>query len=115
MSELSLRDRVRAIQIAMRDKPQTPNSARTHLMELSGLFASVTELETAAEVEYRVILADCYEREAKANRAKIRAEASPPYKTWIEAKSVRVRIETMLTSCRTFLRSQGDEMRNIGR
>lgn len=107
----SIRDRVKKIQVELRDQDVLPARARELLMELTGLYGHVVAEVTQAEIEYAAIHHAAYQREETANRAEIAAKDTPEYKRRLEAKATLQVVSKMMSSCRSLLDSLNTEMR----
>lgn len=92
-------------------EPVLPSRACELLSQLSSLFASCTEELREAEMAYNHVLLECYQTEETANRAKIRAETSPEYARKRVAHDTNKIILQMISSLKTILKSQQEEMR----
>lgn len=110
---LTIRDRVKGLQLTMLGD-MTPLMARTSLVQLTGLMGLAAEHLRECELAYKRVLvaklADC----AKANRARIEAEATPAFAAYREAKDVHTSIDQMVMSCKAYLRSLESELRGVG-
>lgn len=107
----SIRDRIRQIQVRLRDDAMTPDVARASLVALTALLGNVSDELRVADVEYRRHLLKCFEVEETANRAKLRADTSPEYERYRTAKDTQTLVTEMVRSCRAYLRSLDEEMR----
>lgn len=111
MSDLTIRERIRHIQVALRDQAMTPEMGRTALVSLTALLGNVNDELRAADVDYKRHLLTCFEQEQTANRAKLRAETSPVYARAREAKDTQELVKQLIVTCRAYLRSLDEEMR----
>lgn len=108
---MNVRERIKALQTRLRDEAVTPQLARDALVQLTALSGNVADAVRAYEAAYRAVLAACFEAEGKANRAKVKAEASDEYKAWREAKDTQELVKQLIVTCRAFLRSIDEEAR----
>lgn len=109
--ELSVRERIKKIQVDLRDGALTPDMARESLVELTALLGNVHDEHRDAEHEYKLVLLGCLQSDEAANRAKIRAEVTPQYQRLREAKDTADLVVEMIRSCKAYLRSLDEEMR----
>ncbi len=107
---MTIRDRIKAIQIKLRDSAPTPALAREAVMSLTALGGNVADEERAAELDYKVVLNAAMEKHAKANRARIEAETSKEYARYREARDTAHLVDQLVISCRGYLRSLDREM-----
>ena len=115
MSQPTVRDMVRAIQKQLRDGAITPDMARESLVQLTSLYGNVLDELREAEAAYKIVLLGHLSMEAKANRARMHAEASPEYGRWRAVKDTERLVIEMIRSSKTYLRSLEEEMRLSGR
>lgn len=111
MSQLSIRERIRKIQVDLRDGALTPDMARESLVMLTALLGNVHDEQRIRDVDYKRVLLAAYEAEKKANRARMVAETSPEYALAREAKDAGTLVQEMIRSCRAYLRSLDEELR----
>lgn len=111
MNELTIRERVRAIQKQLRDGALTPDMARESQIQLTALMGNVQDEQREADGIYKVVLLAHMRNEAKANRARISAEVTDEYKRAREASDTAKLVQEMIRSCRAYLRSLDEEMR----
>lgn len=107
---LSVRERIKRIQVSLRDGALSPDMARESLVTLTALLGNVNDAQRAADGAYKAVLLQCYETEQKANRAKLVAETKPEYLAAREAKDTETLVVEMIRSCRAYLRSLDQEM-----
>lgn len=111
VSEMTIRERIKKIQLSLRDGALTPDMARESLVSLTALMGNVGDELRAADIDYKRVLLTCYETEQTANRAKLRADTSPEYARAREAKDTFELVRQMIVSCRAYLRSLDEEAR----
>jgi len=99
----------------IRDEELSPARACDLLAKLTALMGNVGEELTAAELAYTRVLANCYETEQKANRARIKAETSLEYQRKREAKDAAYLVEKLTQALKVIIRQQEAEMRSLGR
>ena len=111
MGERSVRDRVHAIQVELRDGDVRPDRAREALIELTSLLGNCIVEFSDAEIAYTQVLAQALETESKANRARIRAALSPEFRRRQEARALQTLVVELIRSLRATLRSIDEELR----
>lgn len=111
--ELSIRDRVKLIQDVMRNNDLTPATARESLVQLTGLVGNIHDEQRTAERDYKLVLLGCLNAEKRANRARIVAETTPAYDRAKTAKDLAELVTQMIITCRSYLRSLDEEIRNM--
>ena len=112
---MTIRERVKQIQIDLRDHAVTPQMARTHVVALTALYGNVMDEQAAADIAYKRVLLGHYETEKTANRARLRAETSAEYARFTEARNLEKLVLEMIRSCKTWIKSQDEELRMSGR
>lgn len=108
---MTIRERIQAIQVDLRDSTVTPDMARKSLMTLTGLLGNVNQEQRTSDMAYKRVLLSAYESEEHANRARIKAETSAEYLRSREAKDTRDLVVELIRSCKVYLRSLDEEMR----
>jgi hypothetical protein len=108
---MTVREMVRDFQREIRDTDLQPSRAAELLTKLTALLGNCFEEIREADHDYAVVLLQCLESEAKANRAKIRAETSPEYRRKREARDTRDLVQELIGSLKYLLRSAEAEMR----
>ncbi len=86
-----------------------PDRAAELLMQLTALLGNVADEIRAADSEYAITLLHCLDTEAKANRARIRAEISPEYRRKQEARDTKELVTELARSLKYYLRAKQDE------
>lgn len=86
-----------------------PDRAAELLMRLTALMGNVADEIREADSEYAVTLLHYLDSEAKANRARIRAEISPEFRRKQEARDTKELIVELTRSLKYFLRCKSDE------
>jgi hypothetical protein len=107
----TVRDRVKAIQKALRDGALTPDLTRESLVTLTALLGNVSDEQRAADMAYKRVLLEAFAQEKRANRARLVADVTPEYSRAREAKDTATLVTEMIRSCRAYLRSLDEEMR----
>jgi hypothetical protein len=106
-----IKARVRAIEEKLADGSLEPATAREFLMALTGLGGPVANELRRTEMTYNHVLLTMLGGEEAANRARIRAQCSPEYGVYREAKDLSEQIRQLIISCRGYLRSLDEEAR----
>ena len=88
-----------------------PGRAAELLIQLSALLGNCTEEITQRDYEYNLVLLQFLDNEAKANRAKIKAEVSKEYLAKRRAYNTRDLAIELIRSLKYFLRANEQEMR----
>ena len=88
-----------------------PVRAAELLTELSALLGNISEEITQRDYEYNLVLLQFLETEAKANRAKIKAEVSKEYLAKRRAYNTRDLAIELIRSLKFFLKAQEQEYR----
>jgi hypothetical protein len=114
-SQLTVRDRIAAIQKSLRDGSVTPALARESLVQLTALYGNVLEEQRDADHEYKLVLLGCLQSDEAANRARIRAEVTPQFQRARAAKDMATLVIELIRSCKEYLSSLDEEMRLSGR
>ena len=86
-----------------------PARAAEILTELSALLGNISEEITQRDYEYNLVLLQFLENEAKANRAKIKAEVSKEYLAKRRAYNTRDLAIELIRSLKYFLRASEQE------
>jgi hypothetical protein len=86
-----------------------PDRAAELLMQLTALMGNVNDEIRAADSEYAVTLLHYLDSEAKANRARIRAEISPEFRRKQEARDTKELVIELSRSLKYFLRAKSEE------
>jgi uncharacterized protein (DUF4213/DUF364 family) len=107
----SIRERIRKIQVDMRDTDVTPMQARDYLNNLTAMIGNCNEEIKVADLAFNRILLACLDREKHANRARIVAQTTDEYQRLREAKDTKELAEAMIGSLKYMLRSLEAEMR----
>jgi hypothetical protein len=111
MSELTVRERVKAIQRELLTGDVVPARARELLMTLTSLLGNCTTEVTRADAAFTAVLAQALDTEQKANRARIRAELSPEYAARQEARATEKLVVELVRTLKAILKSIEEEMR----
>ena len=107
----TIRDRIKGIQVTLRDGLVTADVARSSLVSLTALLGNVGDEVIAAELAYKRKLLEAMQTHEAANRARIEAECSPEYARHLEAKHTYTMVLEMTRSCKAYLRSVDEERR----
>lgn len=101
--------------VEIRDHELTPARACELLAKLTALMGNIAEEVTDAELAFTRVLADAYQHEQKANRAKIAAETSLEYRRKREARDAAYLVEKLTQALKVIIRQHEAEMRSLGR
>jgi hypothetical protein len=110
----TIRDMVRTIQVELRDTEVAPSRARELLIELTALSGNCSTEVRESEADYNVVLLAHLDGSEKANRATIRAKATPQYARMREAADTFKLVVEMIRSLKTVIKSVEEEMRMSG-
>jgi hypothetical protein len=109
--DVTVRDLVRGYQHEIQQTADLlPDRAAELLMKLTALFGNCADEIRAADSEYAVTLLHWLDTEAKANRARIRAEISAEYRRKQEARDTKELVVELSRSLKYFLRAKSEEM-----
>ena len=108
---MTVRDRIKGIQVELRDTDVSPMRSREMLVELTALLGNCMDEMRQADAAFSQRLAACLDTETKANRARIMAETSPEYDRKRTAHDTRELVVEMIRSLKVVLRSTEEEMR----
>ncbi len=104
---MTLREKVLQLQKEVGNaKTLQPERAAEILVELTSLLGVVNDEIRKRDVEYNVKLLECFEKEEKANRAKILAKTSPEYVAKREARDTRELMIELIRSLKYFLKAE---------
>jgi len=107
----TVRSLVRDIQVEIRDTDLHPDRGAELLTKLTALYGSVLDEIRAADMAYNEILLDALQSDEAANRARIRAQATPQYARMREARDVEKLALELIRTLKVFLRTKQEEMR----
>jgi hypothetical protein len=103
---------VRVIRAEVRDTNDLqPDRATTLLIRLTALYGNVLDEVREAEMAYNSVLLGFLNGDEAANRARIRAQASPEYARAREAKDTERLTLELVRSLKKFIASKQEEMR----
>ena len=91
-----------------------PDRAAEILVKLSSLLGNITDEITRTEMAYHKLLNSLLDAEPKANRAKIKAECSPEYEAWLNAKNTFIVANELIKSLKYFINVRRDEYKQSG-
>ena len=107
----SVRLMIRRIQAEVRDTELLPVRGAELLTRLTALYGNVLDELRAADLAYNDVLVEALNSDEAANRAKIRAQATPQYQRAREAKDTERLCLELIRSLKKFLTLQAEEMR----
>jgi hypothetical protein len=103
---------VRKLRIEAFETPDLPpHRASEMLVELTALYANVTEEVRESEFAYNAVLLGQLDSEEAASRAKIRAQNTDAYKRLRVAKDTDKVVVELIRSIKIVLRTKQEEMR----
>jgi hypothetical protein len=111
VSSPTVRDLIRDIQRELLPGDVAPSRARQLLIELTALSGNCSVELRHAEADYNGVLLQQLNGTEKANRASIRAKATPEYARMREASDTFKLVVEMIRSLKVTLRSIEEEMR----
>ena len=88
-----------------------PARASDILVELSALYGNVLDEVRARQMVFNKLLVTFYDNEEKANRARLKAEATPEYEALLEAKDTDKLTLEMIRALKYLLRAKESEYR----
>lgn len=110
-ADVTVRSLIREIQVEVRDCELLPDRASELLLRLTALYANVLDEVRGADMTYNVVLLGFLNGDEAANRARIRAQASPEYARAREAKDTERLTLELIRSLKKFMASKQEEMR----
>lgn len=109
---MTVREMVRLMQLEIREATDLqPDRACEFLNRLTSLIGNCNEEIRDADAQYAGVLLQFLDSEARANRAKIRAETTPEYARKREARDTKELAQEMIAAMKYYLRSKQEEMR----
>ena len=107
---VTVRELVRQYQREIQATDLQPDRAAELLTKLSALIGNVNDAILDADAVYAQHLLQCLDSEAKANRAKIKAETSPEFARKQEARNIKELVLEMTRSLKYYLRAKEEEL-----
>lgn len=108
---MTVRELVRAYQQEiLKAEDLLPDRAAELLTKLTALIGNCNDEIREADAIYAGVLLGFLDSEAKANRAKIRAETSPEHKRKQEARDTKELVIELSRSLKYFLRAKAEEL-----
>ena len=86
-----------------------PQRAAEMMTELSAVIGNLNDEITKRDMEYNKVLLEHYDREATANRAKIKAGTTPEYEAMRTARNIKELAVELIRSLKYFLKSAEEE------
>ena len=109
-SDMTVRALVKASQHEIQKSADlSPDRAAEVLMQLTALIGNCADEIREADSEYAVTLLHYLDTEAKANRARIRAEISPEFRRKQEARDTLTLVVELCRSLKYFIRAKADD------
>jgi hypothetical protein len=106
----SVREMVHDAQRELLKGDPTPAMSRDLLVRLTSLLGNVMVEQREADAAYLVVLDAALTEHSKANRARIKAEATPEFARKREAHDTRTLLVEMIRTLKANQRSLSDEM-----
>lgn len=108
---MTVRDLVRSYQREVLNTADLqPDRAAELLNKLTALVGNCNDEIRTADAEYASVLLAHLESEAKANRARIRAETSPQFQRRQEARDTKELVIELSRSLKYFLKAKAEEL-----
>jgi predicted membrane chloride channel (bestrophin family) len=111
MTDRSIRQIVREIQVECRDTEVHPQRGAEMLTTLTAIQGSIREECRAADLAYDVKYLELFRIHEAANRAKLFANVTSEYARKREAADLLEECKQLIITLRQMLRTAGDEMR----
>lgn len=108
---MSVRDQIHRIEMAILAGDLPPVRARQLLASATALHGFCLDERLKANQAYRVVYAECFEKEGKANRAKIRAQATPEWEALETAELWATKANNLTLTLKAVVKSLSDELR----
>lgn len=108
---MSVRDLIEEMRRELRDEDVTPTRATEILQRLTALLGNVLQEIRESEAAFNGVLLAYLDSDEAANRAQIRAKATPEYARAREAKDTLTVLQELIRSLKVILRAQAEEMR----
>ena len=108
---MTVREHIEAIEREIRTEDTPPSRLCEMSLELSSLYGNCTREMTKRELAYNKVLALAMNGEEAANRATVRAKASPEYADYLEAKSTTASCLQLIRTINRVMDHQKEEMR----
>lgn len=109
---MTVTQRVIAIRREVRETPDLlPDRAMELLIQLTALYGNILDELRQADMDYNGVLLNALSGEEAANRARIRAQATPEYGRLRAAKDVEKEVLEMVRTLKAFTKSKAEEMR----
>jgi hypothetical protein len=106
---MTIRERIKTYQNEILAGNLQPDRASEIMAELSALIGNLNDEITLRDMAYNEFLLECYDREATANRARIKANTGEEYKAMREARNAKELAVEMIRSLKYFLKAKEEE------
>jgi hypothetical protein len=108
---MSTRELIEGFRRELRDEDLSPMRGSEVLTKLTALMGNVLAEIREAEAEFNGVLLKFLDSDEAANRAKIRAQATPEYARAKEAKDTQTVLLAMIQSLKVVLKVQTEELK----
>lgn len=109
--ELTVRELIEEMRRELRDEDVSPQRAAEILQRLTALLGNVLQEIRESEAIFNGVLLKHLDVDEAANRAQIRAKATPEYARAREAKDTNTVLIEMIRSLKAILKVQAEEMK----
>lgn len=107
----NLREMISDYQNEIKNTDLQPDRAADILKELSALYGNVLDEVRRRTMDYNKLLVTFYDNEEKANRARLKAEATEEYEDLLRAKDTDKLTLEMIRALKYLLRAKENEYR----
>jgi hypothetical protein len=108
---MTVRDMVRDVRTEMREPDLQPDRATELLIRLTALYGNILDEQREADIAYNGILLAALNGDEAANRARIRAQATPEYARLREAKDTEKATLEAIRTLKHYIKGKTQEMR----
>lgn len=110
---MNLREMITEYQNEVANESLEPQRASEILIKMSALYGNILDETKKRQMVYNKVLLKLYDREMKANCAKVIAEASVEYEELLEAKNLKEVTTEITRALKYFLREKEKEFREM--
>lgn len=111
--EITLYERIQAIQAQLADGALTPDLARESLIRLTALLGNVNDQVRATDHEYKLVLLGCMKGQKAAARARIEAETTAQYQEARKWSDTADLVVESIRSLKKYMESLSNEARSL--
>lgn len=109
----TIRNLIEEMQNEILNTDLLPERAAEILTRLSALLGNCNDEIRIRDIEYNKKLLECYQKEEKANRAKIIAEITSEYEAKRIARDTKELAVELMRSIKYFLKSKSEELHSV--